>query len=100
MMVQTISRDREYIVASETKAGVFYRVVVNGQYITCDCLGNYHCGHCKHADLIRAKMVADEERAIRLAERERADLERINREHAARRAALTMLAGGNLGTAA
>jgi len=55
MTIATQTRGRQWTVASETKPDMLYIVkFVNGQY-SCDCLGHYHYGHCKHAAEIAAR---------------------------------------------
>ncbi len=54
MTIATQATGRQWIVASESKPDTLYIVRrVNGQ-ITCDCPGNVHHGHCKHAKAVAA----------------------------------------------
>ncbi len=58
MTIATQATGQQWIVASESKPDTLYIVRrVNGQ-ITCDCPGNVHHGHCKHAKAVAALLPA------------------------------------------
>ena len=53
MVIAPQTPGRQWVVASETRANVLYVVKLVNGYYSCDCLGHYSHGHCKHADAVR-----------------------------------------------
>ena len=67
MTIATQATGRQWIVASESKPDTLYIVRrVNGQ-ITCDCPGNVHHGHCKHAKAVAATLPAPAADPVKIA---------------------------------
>jgi len=45
---------RQWVVASETRPDTLYVVKLVNGYYSCDCMGHYSHGHCKHARAVAA----------------------------------------------
>jgi len=58
MTIATQSTGRQWAVASETRPNVLYVVKQVNGYYSCDCLGHYSHGRCKHADAVRKSQPA------------------------------------------
>ncbi len=58
MTIATQATGRQWIVASESKPDTLYIVRRVAGQITCDCPGNVHHRHCKHAKAVAAMLPA------------------------------------------
>lgn len=55
MTIAVQTAGKQWTVASETKPDTLYIVIRTDAGYTCDCLGFYHHGHCKHATALAAR---------------------------------------------
>lgn len=54
MTIQTVRSGQSWIIPSESTVGELYRVVRHRGQLTCDCLGFFHRGRCKHVTAVIA----------------------------------------------
>lgn len=69
MTIQTVAKGRQYTVASESKPGTLYVVIVNAGETSCDCPAGIHRPdrQCKHQRAVAAKVEAERKPAFNLA---------------------------------
>jgi hypothetical protein len=58
MTIAVQAAGRQWTVASQTQPGVLYIVRRHNGVTTCDCLGGFHHGRCKHQAAIDAQYPA------------------------------------------
>lgn len=93
MTIQTVRAGKSWIVPSETITGELYRVVRVEGAVTCDCLGFFHRGRCKH---VTAVLAAETVRTT-VATESRTEGETLSPERiAARKSITSLITGGRL----